>query len=92
MKSNTKYLFISLTIRNGEYEYTSISVHEISSRKSVKKFGRDYAKNFYGGKSFKNSPEEDWYYFNCGEVAVKLSTVEQIKKEEYDVLNKFQFR
>lgn len=92
MKTKTKYIFISIKIRNGEYEYTSISVHEISSRKSTEKFGKDYVKNFYGSKPFKFSPDEDWFYFNGGEVAVKLNTVEEIKKEEYDVLDKFQFR
>ncbi|MEI6487728.1 MAG: hypothetical protein WCP52_02130 [Bacteroidota bacterium] len=87
-----KYIFISLKIRNGEYEYTSISVNQISSRKSTEKFGRDYAMNFYGEKPFQFTPGEQWYYFHGGSVAVKLTTVEEISKEEYDVLDKFQFR
>ena len=87
-----KYIFISLKIRNGEYEYTSISVHQISSRKSTEKFGRDYAMNFYGEKPFQYTQGEEWFYFHGGAVAVKLNTVEEIPKEEYDVLDKFQLR
>ena len=92
MKAKTKYIFISLKIRNGEYEYTSISCHEVSSRKSIEKFGKDYVMNFYGEKPFQYTPGEQWYYFHGGAVAVQLTTAEEISKAEYNVLDKFQFR
>jgi hypothetical protein len=92
MKSKSKHLFVSLAIRNGEYEYTSQSAHEISTRKNTKKFGEDYAKTFYAGKAFKYSPDADWWNFNCGEVAVKLGTVEEISIEEFKILSKFQYK
>ena len=92
MKQKTKFVFLNLTIRNGEYEYTSISVHEISTRKSTTVFGEKYVKSFYGSKPFKYSPDDKWWLFNGGEVAVKLNTCETITKEEYEVLNKFQYR
>jgi hypothetical protein len=67
-------------------------VHQISSRKSTEKFGREYAMNFYGEKPFQYTPGEDWYYFHGGAVAVKLTTAKEIEKGEYEVLEKFQFR
>ncbi len=92
MKQKTKYVFLNLTIRNGEYEYSSQSVHEISTRKSTQVFGEKYTKEFYGGKAFKYSPDDKWWLFNGGEVAVKLNTCEAISKEDYEVLSKYQYR
>lgn len=87
-----KYIFLEMKIRNGEYEYSSQSVHELPARKSTEKFGRDYAKDFYGGKPFqyndKIDPDGEWY-FNGGEVAVRCKEVQEITKEEYEVLKKY---
>jgi hypothetical protein len=86
----TKYIFISLEIRHGEYEFNSKLVHEISKRKSTDKFAEDYAKTFYNGKAVKYEKDGDWYNFDGGTVAVKLAHVEEITKEQYEVLNIFQ--
>ena len=88
----TKFIFLSMEVRNGEYEYSSQSVHEISSRRSIEKFAREYAKTFYGGEAFQYDKPIDpdgWWYFNGGEVAARCSVVEEITKEEYETLNKF---
>lgn len=83
-----------MEIRSGEYEFTSTSVHEISSRRSIVKFGRDYAKDFYGNqpKPFQYNDKidpDDWWYFNGGEVASRVETIKEITKEEYDILKRF---
>jgi hypothetical protein len=84
-----KYIFVNLKVRCGDYEFSSHSVHEISSRKHTKSFGERYAKTFYADKPDKNG---DWYYFFCGEIAVRCTASEEITKEEYDILNKFQYK
>ncbi|MHB8261074.1 MAG: hypothetical protein ACYDEC_12445 [Bacteroidia bacterium] len=84
-----KYIFVSLQIKSGEYEFNSHTVQEISSKKHTKSFGNNYAKTFYSDFSAK---EGDWFYFNCGEVAVRCTASEEITKNEYDVLNKFQYK
>jgi hypothetical protein len=81
-----KYVFLRLKIINGEYEYSSQGVHQISKRRSLDVFAREYAKTFYGGKSYK---EDEYYFFNGGEVAVRVSSVVEITEAEYNVLNKF---
>lgn len=85
-----KFIFVKLEIRNGEYEYTSTSAHEIGSRKSTEVFGRKYAETFYGS-SIKPYQDGAWTYFNGGEVAVRCTTAVEITKEEYQTLNKFNF-
>lgn len=81
-----KFVFIQVKIQCGEYEFNSKSVHEISSRKSVDKFGKDWVKDFFGKKAWVDG---DTHYFNGGEVAARVSNVQEITKEEYQVLSKF---
>ena len=67
---NTKYIFLTLEERNGEYEYLHHSVHQLPDSKTMtaKKLVKDYLKGFYGGKAEKKN---DGYYFFSGEVFVK---------------------
>lgn len=86
----TKFIFLSLKVINGEYEYSSQSVHEIPNNQKPETFARKYAKEFYGGKPFQYDKDPDGYwYFNGGEVAVKWRTVEIISEEQYRVLSNF---
>lgn len=88
----TKFVFIDIEVRHGEYEFNSKSVHEISARRSTEKFGQDYAKQFYSGKPFQYNDKidkDDWWYFNGGEVAARIQDAREVTKEEYDVLRKF---
>ncbi len=87
----TKYIFVSLEIRNGVYEYISHTVHEIPKDKNTLEFGDNYAKTFYVDEN-KPFQDEEGYYFYGGEVAVKLSLAEEITKREYEVLMKFQYK
>ena len=82
----TKFVFLQMKIQCGEYEFNSKSVHEIGSRKSVDKFGEDWAKEFYGKKAYVDG---DTHFFNGGEVAVRCCNAQEITKAEYEVLTKF---
>jgi hypothetical protein len=81
-----KYIFLRLKVINGEYEYSSQSVHQISKKSNINLFAEKYAKTFYGGNSY---IEDNYYFFNGGEVAVRVSNVVEITEAEYNVLNKF---
>lgn len=84
----SKYILVVLRERNGEYEYTHRSVHELSDSKATtaKRFVREYLKTFYGGKAEKY---DDGYLFHGGEVYVRESTWNFISKEHYDILNRY---
>jgi len=84
-----KYIFVSLEIKCGTYEFSASTVHEISKKIDTLMFSNNYAKLFYSEKPDKNG---DWYNFFGGEIAVKCKAAEEISKEEYDVLNKFQYK
>jgi len=80
------YIFLQLDIKCGEYEFTSVSVHQIPKEKNIIDFSEEYAKQFYYG----DMEEEDrTYYFNAGEVAVEVSVRQNISKEEYSILRKY---
>jgi len=81
-----KYIFLNLKIINGEYEYSSKSVHAISKRRNIDVFANKYAKDFYTKKAYSDG---DYYFFNGGEVAVRVKTVQEITENEYQILNKF---
>ena len=87
-----KYLFFSMFIRNGEYEYSSNSVgyRSATDKHTLEYWGDKHAKTFYGSKPEKEQ-DGDGYYFNGGEVYVRCRVVMEITKEEYDILNKFQY-
>ncbi len=81
-----QYVFITLEIQNGEYQFSSKSVHIIPKEFDVNDFGDEYAKEFYS--SFSHS-DGCVYYFNSGEVAVRNNEAKEITKKQYDVLNHF---
>jgi hypothetical protein len=88
MEEKTKYIFIELKERNGEYEYRHKIIHELldNKLKTAKLFVKNYLKEFYGGKPMK---EDDGYYFHGGEVFVRIYTWNFISQEEYNTLRKF---
>ncbi len=82
----TKYIFVTLEIKNREHTYASHTVHKISSTKNTQKFGDNCAKTFYKDMDV---PKDGWYYFYCREIAIRLKAAIEITKEEYEVLDKF---
>lgn len=82
-----KHVFLTLHIQCGEYEFFNTSVHVIKA-KDISKWADKYASNFYGTKGEKED-NTGAYYFNAGEVAVEVNSIQQISEEEYNTLIKF---
>ena len=80
------YIFLSLKIRHGEYEFYSPSVHEFEDKRDVNAFSDAYAEHYYNGPS---EYEDGGYYFNGGEVHVSVYQAQYIDEDDYEVLNKF---
>lgn len=85
MKSK-KFIFLTVKIQNGEYEYYSSSLHKIGESKDKNQFAEKHAKTFYSNFSHE---DDGTYYFNAGEVATQLYEVKEITENEYNVLSKF---
>ena len=87
MKS--EHWYITLDIRCGEYEFQSSRVWAAAKPATLNqadKHANSYAKNFYCDRA---ETMNDWYYFNGGEVAVRVSNVLPCTPEEAEVLNRF---
>lgn len=81
-----QYVFVKIKVQCGEYSFTIKDSFEISARRSIEKFSKDWVANLYTNKSHVDG---DDHYFNGGEVAARLLSCEGITKEEFEVLNKF---
>ena len=88
MKTNTKYIFVSLEESNGEYEYLHRSVHQIPDgrKATADKVANNYAKEFYGGEVEKT---DGGYYFHSGEVFIKDFSWQFISEEKFNILREF---
>ncbi|MBK8981328.1 MAG: hypothetical protein IPM38_03145 [Ignavibacteria bacterium] len=88
MENTSKYLLLRLEERNGEYEYIHRSVHALADGEAatVNRLVNNYTKNFYGGKA---DPEDNGFYFQGGEVFVRVSSWEFVSEEEFGVLKKY---
>ncbi len=88
MFKNSKYIIVTLEERNGEYEYTHKSVHELVDERKVtaNRYIRNWAKTFYGENT---ETGDGGYYFNDGEVFVKVYSWDYIGKEDYDILARY---
>jgi hypothetical protein len=89
MEKNSKYILVILEERNGEYEYVHKFVTEIKDKRkrTAKKVAEDYAKNSYDIS--KRIKAEDGYYFNRGEVFVRLYSWHFLNEEEYNIFRKY---
>jgi len=97
------YFLIKLEIRHGEYSFEAISLHTGSSNTNIYAFARKYASEFYGAADeYLVSKDDylkpidnisfsltDYFYFHCGEIAVKVKEVKYITEDEYKILNKY---
>jgi hypothetical protein len=90
-QDKVKYLFIKIEERNGEQEYTSKMVRTVnSSVKNIEKFVTDtLLKVWYNDDNAKKVRGEDWYEFFGGCIMARLESVEEISKEDFDVLNRY---
>ena len=81
-----RYWFLQLEINCGEYEFIESSVQKTSGGES---FNADtYASKYYDGESF-SLTDKRVFFFNNGEVAVKVYGVKEITKEEYVLMRRF---
>lgn len=86
-----RYYLYNVKIQNGEYEHNSYSTHSFPPDVDAKEHAEKYVEDFYGGEPGEKTFGDDWYYFNGGEIAAKMLSVQEITKEECDVLRKFYF-
>lgn len=85
-----KYWFLKLSIRVGEYEFYSTSLHkQPASDKDFDSevFAEAYAADFYGCPDDDN--EGGSYYFDCGNLCVEVYAMKEITEKEYKVIGKF---
>jgi len=86
-----KYWFLKIGIRNGEYEFNSISVHKTPKKEEFD--SDDYVRGFYGGGDAEDGMSEDTYntgdyYFHGGCIACWVQNIKEITLKEYNVLSK----
>jgi hypothetical protein len=76
-----KYLFITLTVQDGENRHTHRVLHTTNS-KNISFASQLYARNYYG----KGERNDDWWEFNAGCIAVKVENVREISEYEYKLM------
>lgn len=84
MNYNLKHFYLQLEERNGEYEYTHRSVHELPDGQieSAQRIADLIAKEYYGSNS---NNEDGGYYFFGGEIFIKVSSLQLISEEHYNI-------
>lgn len=85
-RNNSRYAYIQLKEINGERQYDHRMVRVLPKGVTPEGYAETVAKTFYHGKPDK---DDDYYYFQAGEVAVKVKTVSLISEEEYDIMSKY---
>jgi len=86
-----RYWLLKVGIRNGEYEFNSLSVQRTMRKEEFD--AEDYVKSFYGqGDAEDGTGEETYgsgtYYFDCGCIACWVDNLKEITLKEYNMLNK----
>lgn len=79
-----KYVFLTLAIQHGEFEFTSRSVHVTDQE--VEKYADSVAKEFYFTPSTK---VDDGYTFWLQDVFVRVEEAKEISKEHYETLKHY---
>lgn len=87
-----KFIFVGLVIRQGAFTYNTNKVYEIPEEIDTLKFSEQTVINYHADQPFQKEEEYNWWYFYGGQIAVMLETAEEITREEYDILNKFQYK
>ena len=81
-----KFMFLELLVRCGEYEFIQESVLSVPEGSSMDEVADNWASTFYDGKPDKSG---NWYYFNGGEIGVRVRTFQGITEEEFSILDKY---
>lgn len=78
-----KYLYIRLTVQDGEREHTHHCIHTTNA-KNIEFAAERYAASFWG----KSTHDKDGYWSAWGgEIMIKLRNVERLTKKQYNFLN-----
>lgn len=80
MTKKEKYWYLNLEVTVGEYEFHCKSLHRGNFN------AKDYTRNFYGDEV---DEENETYYFNGGEVAVKIYDCKEIPESDYEILSQY---
>jgi hypothetical protein len=82
-----KYILIHVEERNGEREYTSKIVRQIDGSVDAHNWADEkIAKTWL---DFDSEENDNGYFFNGGEFLVHISKIEEITKEDFDILSKY---
>jgi hypothetical protein len=80
-----KFMFLELLVRCGEYEFNCNSVHEVP-KGSMEEVADNWARTFYDGEPDKSG---NWYYFNGGEIGVRVITFQEITQNEFFTIKRY---
>lgn len=82
-----KYVIIHVDERNGEREYTSKIVRQLDGDVNVQEWAdENIAKKWL---DFDSEESEKGYYFDAGQFFVFISKIEEITKEEFNIISKY---
>ena len=82
------YAVVTLTIKDGEYEYMAQS--PIMGNESIEELSKAYARHYLGGTEDGSKEQEDGSFEEeCGYRIVEIDKVVKVTKKEYDVLTKY---
>lgn len=85
-RNTSRYAYIQLKEINGERHYDHKMVRMLPRNITKEGYADTIAKGFYPGEA---EEDDGYYYFQAGEVAVKVKTVSLISEEEYDIMSKY---
>jgi len=83
-----KYFILRLQIRDGEREYYSRSTLTAESFEDADNQADERAKTFWGD-GFKEDEKDRGYYQLFGETYVEVDGLDEVSKEDFDVLKKY---
>ena len=89
MEKNRKYAYIVLEIKDGEREYLSKSVVHTKQETNLDELAEQTARTFWEGTPSVKQEDSSWWEHWGSETLVRVLIVDEITKEEYDVLSKF---
>jgi len=85
--NNKKYIFFSLEIINGEYNYFDNQIACININEDTNEFVNNFALNYYPDNNVRQ--DEDMFYFYNDTITVYINDYKEISEEDYNVLSKY---
>lgn len=82
-----KYIFLILSTRDGEREYSHLSVHQIRRATDSDKWAARYCSDFWGKADEKDV--DNVYWFDGWSICTWVDRVQVISKQEYEILKQY---